>query len=363
MLLIVMVVVGATVRAMGRAVRKDAAILANLAGDLAGHAQAAPKGDFTFQSLQLVTKSMRKLAELGGAAGAPARKKGSADSFPDVGAMDDAGDLVSGAAAAAPVPAPAGSVPEQVFREYDIRGVAGQDLSASLVKQVGMAIGTESGAAGVNTVVVARDGRASSPELAEALMQGLQQSGRDVIDLGMVPTPILYYATKVLDATSGVMVTGSHNPPDHNGLKIVIAGETLYGERVQGLKARIERGDFSSGNGNRTSENLVPRYLQEVTQDIVMARPMKVVMDAANGVAATVAPELLRQLGCDVSVLNETVDGNFPGHSPDTSKPENYQQLIEAVKSQGAELGIAFDGDGDRLGIVTAAGNIVWADT
>ncbi|MGB1221971.1 MAG: hypothetical protein ACPG43_10545, partial [Alcanivoracaceae bacterium] len=277
MLLTVLVVVGSTVRAMGRAVRKDAAILANLAGDLAGHAQASPKGDFTYPSLQLVTRSMRKLAEAGGAPGAPARKAGAmgADNFPDVGAMDEAGDLTSGSAPAptpAVTPAPdnaAGAVPAHIFRAYDIRGVAGEDLTATLVQHLGRAIGTESGSAGVNAVVVARDGRASSPELAEALMQGLQESGRDVIDLGMVPTPVLYYATKVLDASSGVMVTGSHNPPAHNGLKIVVAGDTLYGDRIQALKARVEKGEYSSGAGNRTSENLTARYLQDVTQDIV----------------------------------------------------------------------------------------------
>ena len=254
------------------------------------------------------------------------------------------------------------SVPAEIFRAYDIRGIVGQNLTADIANSIGLAIGSEAIAQGQSSVLIARDGRNSSGELAEALVNGLISAGIKVIDIGMVPTPVLYYATKTLDTQSGVMVTGSHNPPEYNGFKIVIADQTLAGDRIQALRERIENGNVNKGDGNYETYDITGDYADRILNDVVLAKPMKVVIDCGNGVTGTMASDILNNLGCMVTTLNGEVDGNFPSHHPDPGNPDNLQQLIKAVQEQGAELGIAFDGDGDRLGVVTGSGKIIWPD-
>ena len=367
MLLIVTLVILSAFFAATAALRKDAALLTHFAGDLADHGQASPRGKLSFPPLEAVISSLRKLAELGGAPGAPAsarRSAGREDEF-RLSAADS--KLLTDAAAPTMI-APATAVttgtqlPESIFREYDIRGIVGETLTADSVELLGRAIGTEALQAGQQTVIVGRDGRLHSPELAEALIRGLTLSGRDVIDIGPAPTPVLYYAAKVLESQSGVSLTGSHNPANHNGLKIVIDGVTLTGERIRGLRERIARGELASGEGKVRRQDVSGRYIDEIARDIVLARPMKVAVDCGNGIAGPVIERLFSLLGCEIIPLHMNVDGNFPAHHPDTSKPENYRDLIAAVKQQGADIGIAFDGDGDRLGVVTPKGEIIWPD-
>jgi phosphomannomutase/phosphoglucomutase len=249
-----------------------------------------------------------------------------------------------------------------IFRAYDIRGVVGQSLTATTARQIGRAIGSEALQRGRNTVVVGRDGRLSGPMLSHALIEGITSTGCDVKDIGCVPTPVLYFATYYLDTHTGVVVTGSHNPPDYNGLKIVIDGETLSGESIQSLRERIETENFIAGQGSVQTINVVPDYVEKIRSDVDLARPLSVIIDCGNGVAGHVAPDLLRALGCEVKELYCEVDGNFPNHHPDPSKEENLVDLIGVVQSSQADLGLAFDGDGDRLGVVTSTGNVVWPD-
>lgn len=253
-------------------------------------------------------------------------------------------------------------IPDSIFREYDIRGVVGDTLTADIVKEIGRAIGSEAFDKGEQRVVVARDGRLSGPELMQALTQGLMESGRDVIDIGEVPTPLLYFATNYLDANSGVMLTGSHNPKDYNGLKIVIAGHTLSGKDIQALKKRITKDQMVKGKGSQSSMSVNEDYISQITGDIALARPLKVAIDCGNGIAGVIAPQLLQALGCEVIGIYCKVDGNFPNHHPDPSKPDNLQELIELVKNEDADVAIAFDGDGDRLGVIDSLGNIIWPD-
>jgi phosphomannomutase/phosphoglucomutase len=249
-----------------------------------------------------------------------------------------------------------------IFRAYDIRGIVDQTLTAGAVELVGRAIGSEALQRGRNTVVVGRDGRLSGPTLSSALIRGIISTGCDVKDIGCVPTPVLYFATYYLDTQSGVIVTGSHNPPDYNGLKIVIDGETLSGESIQSLRERIEAARFISGQGTVENVNILPDYIERIRGDVKLERPLKVAIDCGNGVAGKVAPQLFRSIGCEVIELFCEVDGNFPNHHPDPSKAENLKDLIAAVQAQQADVGLAFDGDGDRLGVVTANGRIVWPD-
>ncbi len=253
-------------------------------------------------------------------------------------------------------------IPASIFRAYDIRGVVGDTLTPDIVYEIGRAIGSEAHARGQQSVIVARDGRLSGPDFVQALSNGLRASGRDVIDIGQVPTPVLYYATHYLSSSSGVMVTGSHNPPDYNGFKIVLRSETLAEAAIQSLRNRIETGDLTSGNGTYRAIDIVSDYLERIVSDIHLARPMRVVVDCGNGVAGEIAPRLLRALGCEVTELYCEIDGNFPNHHPDPSHPENLEDLIKTVREQRADIGLAFDGDGDRLGVVTSEGDIVWAD-
>jgi len=252
--------------------------------------------------------------------------------------------------------------PDSIFRAYDIRGVVPKTLTAETAYWIGRAIGSQSLAQGEPNVSVGRDGRLSGPELVEQLIQGLADSGCHVSDVGLVPTPALYYAANVLAGKSGVMLTGSHNPSDYNGFKIVIAGDTLANEQIQALHTRLKTNDLTSGTGSITKVEILDRYSDEITRDVKLARRLKVVVDCGNGAAGVIAPQLIEALNCEVIPLFCEVDGNFPNHHPDPGKPENLVDLIAKVKETGADLGLAFDGDGDRVGVVTNTGNIVFPD-
>jgi phosphomannomutase/phosphoglucomutase len=254
------------------------------------------------------------------------------------------------------------NLPETIFRAYDIRGVVGDTLSAETAYWIGRAIGSESLAQNEPNVSVGRDGRLSGPELVQQLIQGLHDSGCHVSDVGLVPTPALYYAANVLAGKTGVMLTGSHNPKDYNGFKIVIAGDTLANEQIQALHERIRTNNLTSQKGSITQVNILDRYFKQIKDDVVLARKLKVVVDCGNGAAGVIAPQLIEALGCEVISLYAEVDGNFPNHHPDPGKLENLQDLIAKVKETGADLGLAFDGDGDRVGVVTNKGNVVYPD-
>jgi len=251
-----------------------------------------------------------------------------------------------------------------IFRPYDIRGVVGETLDPGIVHEIARAIGSEGAERGQSTIVVGRDGRLSSPELAEALVDGLRATGRDVIDIGAVPTPVLYFATHFFGTDSGIMVTGSHNPSAYNGLKIMLAGETLSGAEITALRTRLQSGPLVAGAGAYRCEEVVDAYVQEVCRNIAVARnrTFRVAVDCGNGIAGRVAPELIRELGHEVVELYCDVDGRFPNHHPDPSEPRNLKALIERVRSGRTDLGFAFDGDGDRLGVVDGAGTIIWPD-
>ncbi len=250
----------------------------------------------------------------------------------------------------------------EIFKAYDIRGVVGAGLTAEGVERIGQAIGSEAAARGQAAVVIGRDGRLSGPELAAALARGLQAAGIDVVDLGLVATPMAYFAAHHLGTRSAVMVTGSHNPPDYNGLKVVLAGETLAGEAIQALRRRIEAGELARGAGRYRRHDIAPAYLGRIAADVRLARPMRIAVDCGNGVAGAFAPALYRALGCEVEELYCEVDGRFPHHHPDPSVPGNLRDLIGHLAHTGAEIGLAFDGDGDRLGVVAKGGAIIYPD-
>jgi len=253
------------------------------------------------------------------------------------------------------------SIPSEIFKAYDIRGIVGRTLTPQIAERIGHAIGSEARSRKQLAVAIGRDGRHSGPELSAALAKGIRQSGIDVVDVGQVATPMLYFATHHLQTHSGVMVTGSHNPPEYNGLKIMLGGESLSGEAIQALRMRIESGDLAHGAGEYREFDIREHYLKRVTGDIKLGRPLKLVVDCGNGVAGATAPELYRRLGCEVRELFCDVDGSFPNHHPDPSHPENLADLINALKS-GGDIGFAFDGDGDRLGVVTRSGRIIYPD-
>lgn len=253
-------------------------------------------------------------------------------------------------------------LPEDIFRAYDIRGIVGHTLTPAVVYHIGRAIGSEAAAAGQSHVIVGMDGRLSGPDMSGALIRGLRESSRNVLDIGMVPTPVLYYATHILESQTGVMVTGSHNPADYNGFKIVIDGKTLAGADIQALLNRIKTRDYEEGLGGSQKLSVSSDYLDRIIDDVKLAKPMKVVVDCGNGVAGVLAPKLMRGLGAEVSELFCEIDGNFPNHHPDPGKPENLQDLIAKVQESGADLGLAFDGDGDRVGVVTPQGKIIYPD-
>jgi phosphomannomutase/phosphoglucomutase len=252
--------------------------------------------------------------------------------------------------------------PQHIFRAYDIRGDAQTELSDELITGIARAIGTIAGEMDEQTLIVGCDGRTSSPRIKSALIRALMESGRDVIDIGMVPTPLLYFATRHLSCKSGVMVTGSHNPPEHNGLKIVLNQQTIAAGGIQQIRDRVVGGQFSQGNGRMIREDIVPPYMEEVLHDIAIAVPLKIVIDAGNGATGGIAPRLFEDLGCEVVSLYCDVDGTFPNHPPDTSNEDNLADLARVVQEQGADFGVAFDGDGDRLAVVTSSGRIVRSD-
>ena len=252
--------------------------------------------------------------------------------------------------------------PDTIFRAYDIRGVVPETLTAETAYWIGRAIGSESLAKGELHVSIGRDGRLSGPALVERLIQGVADSGCHVSDVGLVPTPALYYAANVLAGKSGVMLTGSHNPSNYNGFKIVIAGDTLANEQIQALHTRLKTNDLTWGEGSIERVDILSRYADEIVKDIKLAKKLKVVVDCGNGAAGVIAPQLLEALGCEVIPLFCEVDGNFPNHHPDPGKPENLVDLIAKVKETNADLGLAFDGDGDRVGVVTNTGTMVFPD-
>ncbi|HUW00562.1 MAG TPA: phosphomannomutase/phosphoglucomutase [Gallionella sp.] len=254
------------------------------------------------------------------------------------------------------------NLPKEIFKAYDIRGIVGKTLTPAVVEAIGHAIGSEATARGQKSIAIGRDGRLSGPELIAALANGIRKSGIDVIDVGCVPTPMVYYAAYQLQTNCAVMLTGSHNPPDYNGLKMVLAGETLSGETIQQLRVRIEQNRLTHGNGSYTKRNISVEYAKRVVSDIKLARPMHVTVDCGNGVAGAYVANLYRELGCIVEEMYCEVDGHFPNHHPDPSQPENLADLIAALRSNGSELGLAFDGDGDRLGVVTRDGRIIYPD-
>ena len=253
-------------------------------------------------------------------------------------------------------------IQSSIFKAYDIRGIVPSTINADVARGLGRAFGTLAMAEGQTTVAVGRDGRLSGPELAGALMDGLQEAGVTVIDVGMVATPMLYFAANTLCA-SGIQVTGSHNPKDYNGFKMVLGGRAIYGDEIQALRRTMEAESWVlRAGGSRQSADVFPAYRDRIVGDIKLARPVKIVVDCGNGVAGASAPAILRAIGCEVTELFSEVDGNFPNHHPDPSKPENLRDLIAALQSSDAELGLAFDGDGDRLGIVTKDGQTIYPD-
>lgn len=254
------------------------------------------------------------------------------------------------------------SIDPTIFKAYDIRGIVDKTLTTEAVYHIGVAIGSEAQDRGEQHIYVARDGRLSGPKLIQALTQGLIDSGRDITDLGMVPTPVLYFAANELGSGSGIMLTGSHNPPDYNGLKMMLGGETLSGDTIQNLRSRIEKGPLYHGGGGRQEADVVPDYVRRICSDVKLSKPIKIVVDCGNGVPGMLVPALLKELGCEVIELFCEVDGNFPNHHPDPSQPENLQDLKQAIIDHQAEIGLAFDGDGDRLGVVLPNGEVIWPD-
>jgi phosphomannomutase/phosphoglucomutase len=261
-------------------------------------------------------------------------------------------------------------ISKSIFKAYDIRGVIGKTLDADAARSIGRAFGSEVRAQGGDAVVVARDGRLSGPELIQALSDGLRAAGVDVVNVGMVPTPVGYFAASVplkLDGgerrvDSCIVVTGSHNPPDYNGFKMVLRGAAIYGEQILALHQRIVDENFADGSGTYTEYDIADAYLDRIASDVKLARPIKIVVDTGNGVAGGLAPKLFKKLGCELVELFTEIDGTFPNHHPDPAHPENLQDVIRALKESDAEIGFAFDGDGDRLGVVTKDGQIIYPD-
>jgi phosphomannomutase/phosphoglucomutase len=252
--------------------------------------------------------------------------------------------------------------PHAIFKAYDIRGIVDHTLTADIAYKIGQAVGSEVIASGGDSIVIGRDGRLSGPMLAEVLANGLRAAGVNVIDIGLAPSPVVYYSSYSKGIPSCIAITGSHNPPDYNGFKMVVDGVTLSAERIQDIKQRILDENFSHGEGSYAKEEIIDDYIARIVSDIKLEREMKIVIDSGNGVAGATAPQVFNAIGCEVIELFSEVDGTFPNHHPDPSQPENLVDLIAAVKEHDAELGLAFDGDGDRLGVVTKKGEVVWAD-
>jgi len=250
----------------------------------------------------------------------------------------------------------------RIFREYDIRGLVDQDLTEEVVSYLGQGYATYMSNCGKRRVVVGRDGRLSSPRFQKALVKSLVSGGLEVVDIGVCPTPVFYFSLFHLDREGGVMITGSHNPPEFNGFKICVGKETLYGEQIQELRKLIEAKKFVTGEGSVIFQEIIPAYQNYLRNNIRLRRKLLVVLDSGNGTAGAVAPKIIRDLGCQVVDLYSEVDGRFPNHHPDPTVPENMENLISKVKETGAEVGIGYDGDADRIGAVDQLGNIIWGD-
>jgi phosphomannomutase/phosphoglucomutase len=249
-----------------------------------------------------------------------------------------------------------------IFKAYDIRGIVGDTLTADVVRSVGRAVASEAKLLGQKAFVIGRDGRLSGPEFAKALAEGIQSAGLDVIDLGMVATPMAYFAAEALGTKCAVMVTGSHNPPDYNGLKMVVAGNAIYGDAILALYRRILENRFESGAGAYSTHDITEEYLDRIVGDVKLASPIRIAIDCGNGVAGAFAGTLYRRMGCEVVELFCEVDGTFPNHHPDPAHVENLEDLMHELASGDAEVGLAFDGDGDRLGVVTKDGQVIYPD-
>lgn len=256
------------------------------------------------------------------------------------------------------------TVSRSIFKAYDIRGIVDKTLTADVCEKVGQALGTMARNKKVTHICVGRDGRLSGPRLQAALMKGIRKAGIGVYDIGAVPTPVLYFSTVYLKTGSGVAVTGSHNPPDYNGLKMMLAEETLYGPEIQKIYEMIVKGELFTAEkeGSYEQVDVVPAYMDTILSDVKLSRPIKVIVDAGNGIAGPLAVKLLTKLGAQVQGLFTDVDGHFPNHHPDPSKPENLEDLKKALRESDAEIGIAYDGDGDRLGVVTKDGEVIFPD-
>ena len=344
---------------LGRALKADSSmILALLKTLLAGGGERPPPRAGIPELQEVMNQLARPGVNLKAVAEVPAKKREEMAAVASAVEKARLGGALAGDNKQVTVTA----VPEAIFRAYDIRGVVDESLFPDTVYQIGRAIGSMAGEQGEQTVIIARDGRVSSESYADALARGLAESGRDVLDIGLVPTPTLYFATHFLGSSSGVMVTGSHNSPEYNGLKVVLAGEALSSGRIKEIYQRIVEDNLSSGKGKISRQDLVPDYISRITEDVQLLGSLKLVIDCGNGAASVVAPSLFRALGCDVTNLFCEVDGTFPNHHPNPGDPANLQALIQKVRDLGADLGVAFDGDGDRLGVVDSQGNIIWPD-
>ena len=251
---------------------------------------------------------------------------------------------------------------DNIFRAYDIRGKAYEELTSEIVKLIGQALGSKSLDQGQNSLVVGRDGRNSSPDMFEWLTSGINSSGCNVVNIGIVPTPMLYFATHTLSASNGVMITGSHNPKDYNGFKIVENKRSLSGDAIQDLKGKILQKDFQTGNGKKEEIDIKEEYIKFILDNTNIVRPLKIAIDCGNGAASVIAKEVYERLGCKVDALYSELDGNFPNHHPDPSNPKNLEDLSKIVSSKNLEIGLAFDGDADRLGVVSSDGKIIFPD-
>jgi len=252
--------------------------------------------------------------------------------------------------------------PHEIFKAYDIRGIVDKSLTTDITFKIGLAVGSEVIASGGDSIVIGRDGRLSGPMLANELANGLRASGVNVVDIGVAPSPVVYYSSYSMGIPSCIAITGSHNPPDYNGFKMVVDGTTLSAERIQSLKQRILDNNFNQGEGDYQQQTIIEDYIAKIVDDVKPSRQLKIVIDCGNGVAGATAPQVFKQIGCEVIELFSEVDGTFPNHHPDPSQLENLQDLIAAVEQHDADLGLAFDGDGDRLGVITRDGEVVWPD-
>ena len=358
-------------RALARDLRADMGTLVNLGEAIlrrengaARQAQVASTRD----AIALLSQYARESREMPATAAAPAVRRAvpmgglpqSRTQGMEVEELDsDPAELL----AARPRKAPKIDIPDTLFRAYDVRGVVGQALTGPFAELLGQAVATLVQEQGGHRVAVARDARPSSPQLAEALVRGLNAGGCDVLDIGQAPTPLLYFAMHTQPVQAGVVVTGSHNPADYNGFKIVIGDRVLDGDELLALRRRMLEGVFSQGNGSIERVDLVAEYVEAVVREVQLARPLKVVVDAGNGVAGDLAVATLEALGCEVVPLFCEPDGSFPNHHPDPSQPDNLASLMLEVQAQDADIGIALDGDGDRLGVIDNTGANVWPDS